>query len=613
MPKIPHIPGRRHSISGASSAGQDSYRLVALTGSAARRGGSTPQRVDSASQIRTASPALPIVIHRIEIASRRGLRDARGAHAAGQIRDFLHIDVGGVRTRDVYHLEAELEADELERVVRELTDPVQQMGAVGRVDDGPFDAAIAVAYKPGVADPVGRSALVAIEDTLGRPLGDGAAVYSSVLYLLDGVDRAAAERISAELLANPAIQTARVATGAEWAGAPPDLSVPRVAGGERPAVQTLDLSGDDAELERISRDGAAGLVARGDGRHPRPLPPPGHRSAPRRRRPRRRTHRRRAGVPGPDLERALQAQDLQRHDHLPRRRRAAARRSARCSTPTSAARPGRSTPSCGAATAPPGWSRCSTTTPAWWPSTTRSTWSSRWRPTTPLRPWTRTAAPSPASSASTATPSAPAWAPTCWSTSGATASPRRSSTASCRRACCTRGECATASTAGVIDGGNQSGVPYGRGWELFDDRYLGKPLVFCGTVGALPVTSPARPGEQKAARPGDAVVMVGGRIGADGIHGATFSSAALDESSPVQAVQIGDPITQKRMFDFLLEARELGLYYGHHRQRRRRPVLLGRRDGRDARRRQARPDPGAAEVRRAWRLGDPSSPRPRSA
>ena len=54
--------------------------------------------------------------------------------------------------------------------------------------------------------------------------------------------------------------------------------------------------------------------------------------------------------------------------------------------------------------------------------------------------------------------------------------------------------------------------------------------------------------------------MIGGRIGADGIHGATFSSAALDESAPVQAVQIGDPITQKRMFDFLLEARDLGLY-----------------------------------------------------
>jgi phosphoribosylformylglycinamidine synthase len=113
---------------------------------------------------------------------------------------------------------------------------------------------------------------------------------------------------------------------------------------------------------------------------------------------------------------------------------------------------------------------------------------------------------------------------------------------------------------GVIDGGNQSGVPYGRGWELFDERYLGKPLVFCGTVGALPVTVDGKPGEEKGAVPGDRIVMTGGRIGADGIHGATFSSAVLDESAPVQAVQIGDPITQKLMFDFLLEARERGMY-----------------------------------------------------
>jgi phosphoribosylformylglycinamidine synthase len=113
---------------------------------------------------------------------------------------------------------------------------------------------------------------------------------------------------------------------------------------------------------------------------------------------------------------------------------------------------------------------------------------------------------------------------------------------------------------GVIDGGNQSGIPYGRGWELFDNRYLGKPLVFCGTVGSLPVEIDSKPGEEKYPRPGDAIVMVGGRIGADGIHGATFSSAALDESSPAQAVQIGDPITQRMMFDFLLEARSMGLY-----------------------------------------------------
>ena len=113
---------------------------------------------------------------------------------------------------------------------------------------------------------------------------------------------------------------------------------------------------------------------------------------------------------------------------------------------------------------------------------------------------------------------------------------------------------------GVIDGGNQSGIPYGRGWELFDERYLGKPLVYCGTVGLLPRTLHGEDGAFKSVSCGDIIVMAGGRIGKDGIHGATFSSRRLDETSPVQAVQIGDPITQKMMTDFLIEARDKGLF-----------------------------------------------------
>ncbi len=113
---------------------------------------------------------------------------------------------------------------------------------------------------------------------------------------------------------------------------------------------------------------------------------------------------------------------------------------------------------------------------------------------------------------------------------------------------------------GVIDGGNQSGIPYGNGWEYFDPRYIGKPLVYCGTVGTLPKTVNGVPGASKSIRPGDLIVMGGGRIGKDGIHGATFSSEELHKDSPVQAVQIGDPITQKKLGDFIREARTRGLY-----------------------------------------------------
>jgi phosphoribosylformylglycinamidine synthase len=98
---------------------------------------------------------------------------------------------------------------------------------------------------------------------------------------------------------------------------------------------------------------------------------------------------------------------------------------------------------------------------------------------------------------------------------------------------------------------------------FFDDRYQGKPLVFVGTVGLIPRTLPPdhRLSYQKRARPGDYIVMVGGRVGLDGIHGATFSSEGLNEGSPATAVQIGDPITQKKLSDALVkEARDRGLY-----------------------------------------------------
>ncbi|HNY49890.1 MAG TPA: AIR synthase-related protein [Smithella sp.] len=113
---------------------------------------------------------------------------------------------------------------------------------------------------------------------------------------------------------------------------------------------------------------------------------------------------------------------------------------------------------------------------------------------------------------------------------------------------------------GVEHGGNKSGIPTVNGSIVFDERFLGKPLVYCGTAGIMPARIGGRTTHQKEIKPGDLIVMTGGRIGKDGIHGATFSSEELHEGSPVTAVQIGDPITQKKMTDFLLVARDRGLY-----------------------------------------------------
>ncbi|MFW5699178.1 MAG: phosphoribosylformylglycinamidine synthase subunit PurL, partial [Planctomycetota bacterium] len=112
--------------------------------------------------------------------------------------------------------------------------------------------------------------------------------------------------------------------------------------------------------------------------------------------------------------------------------------------------------------------------------------------------------------------------------------------------------------AGVRDYGNRMGIPTVNGCVRFDDRYVGNPLVFCGTAGLIP-----RDCCFGAARPGDQVVVVGGRTGRDGIHGATFSSIELtEESESVSsgAVQIGNAIEEKRVLDTFLQARDAGCF-----------------------------------------------------
>jgi phosphoribosylformylglycinamidine synthase len=114
--------------------------------------------------------------------------------------------------------------------------------------------------------------------------------------------------------------------------------------------------------------------------------------------------------------------------------------------------------------------------------------------------------------------------------------------------------------AGVRDYGNRMGIPTVNGAVYFDDRYLGNPLVFGGCVGLIP-----RDKIEKAARPGDAVVVMGGRTGRDGIHGATFSSAELTDTHADEfshAVQIGNAITEKKVADVILQARDRGLFTG---------------------------------------------------
>lgn len=499
------------------------------------------------------------MVTRIEIAVKPGFRDPRGEQVARKIRGFLGIPVERVHTRDVYRIEGDLDPVEAGRVAREFADPVLQVCGLGRIDDGPFDVAVTVGYKPGVTDPVGRSARVAVEDTLGRKLPDDAAVYTATLYLFSGTRRDEAERIAWELLANPLIHTVKVETSEDWAASPPDLTVPRVAGHPRPAVAVVPLAGADEDLKRLSRERVLSLTLDemlAIRRHfAREAADPARRAAG-------------LGADPTDAELECLAQTWS--EHCKHKIFNATIRYEEAGRAPETIRSLFSTYVQGA-TREVDEAIVRREGRSWLVSVFHDNagvvaFDETLHVVYKVETHNSPSALDPYGGAITGivgvnrdpfgTGLGADLLVNVWGYCFASPfhegplprgllHPRRVRDGVHR---------------GVIDGGNQSGIPYGRGWEIFDGRFLGKPLVFCGTVGALPVTVAGRPGHEKRARPGDRIVMTGGRIGADGIHGATFSSAALDESAPVQAVQIGDPITQKRMFDFLLEARDLGLY-----------------------------------------------------
>ena len=197
------------------------------------------------------------MVTRLEIGIRPGFVDSLGESVAKKIRDYLHIPVGRVRARDVFHIEPALPAADAQRVAGEFAGPVVRVGAVDRLVDEPCDVVVAVGTKPGVTDPVGKSAKVAIEDLLGRPLasGDGhGAVYASRLYLLCGVSLEEGQRIARELLANEVIERTTVQYYRDWLAAPPDLSVPHVVEAPPHAVEAIDLEVSDEQLAAISRE-----------------------------------------------------------------------------------------------------------------------------------------------------------------------------------------------------------------------------------------------------------------------------------------------------------------------------------------------------------------------
>lgn len=500
---------------------------------------------------------LEIPTHRVEVGMQAGRPDPMGERVRARIAEDLGIAVDRVRVIDVYTIHAELGPKDLSRVRDELfTDPVIQESRADRSLARDFDVLIEVGYLPGVTDNVGKSAAEGIADVLGRPLTRGEAVYKSTQYVFNGaLDAAACDRIARGLLANPLIQRWAIKTPRELGELDGKslLGLPVVTERSAAIVREINLELPDDALMRFSREGMLALelaemkaiqayYRRGDVR----------------------AARERLGVPaGPtDIEIETLAQTWSEH----------------CKHKIFAAHVHYSDEA-GETKVIRGLFRTyiKETTDRlrgqadWLVSVFDDNagiirFDDRWNFALKVETHNSPSALDPYGGAIT----------------GIVGVNRDVLGAGmgCRCILNTDVFCVAPPNyggaiperlfhpkrvlrgihAGVQDGGNQSGIPDVNGAIVFHERFLGKPLVFCGTGGLIPAAIEGQRSEKKSAKPGDRIVMVGGRIGKDGIHGATFSSEELHEGSPATAVQIGDPITQKKMSDFLLEARDLGLF-----------------------------------------------------
>ncbi|MDI3284745.1 AIR synthase-related protein [Polyangium sp. 15x6] len=492
-------------------------------------------------------------IYRLEIENRPAVPDALATKTAQTLSAWLGLSPARIRTRKVYLCDLDMSEAEAKKVLAAIADPVIEVAALGALPDGePGDPPVilTVSFLPGVTDAVGKSVKTACEDALGRTLTGQ--VYTGTMYLVWGLPRADVERAAAEVLHNPLIQRIRI----DEPPRKPDLGVPRAGATGAPRTEIVALRGlSDEALERLSRERLLALSV-----------PEMHAT---------RDHFEKEGREPTDAELECIAQTWSEH----------------CkhkifNAPIEYTDPAGSTRRIErgvfktyvvAATEDVRKARAASGIDGDGGDFLVSVFSDNagvvrftdechlvYKVETHNSP----SALDPYGGAMTGIVGVNRDSFGCGLGADLLANVwgyclgKPNHTGALPKGLMPPRRIRDGVHHGVIDGGNQSGIPYMRGFELFDDRFTGKPLVYCGTVAAMPVETAGRPTHEKFTAPGDRIVMIGGRVGKDGIHGATFSSVELNESSPVQAVQIGDPITQKMMFDMLAEARDRGLYSG---------------------------------------------------
>jgi phosphoribosylformylglycinamidine synthase II len=499
------------------------------------------------------------MIHRIEVGFKPGIRDALGEKTQRKIIEHLGINVESVETVEIYTVEGNLTGEDAERIARgPLSDPVIQQYAVKRGLAKDFAWLIEVGFRPGVTDNVGKTAREAIELFLADDRVGSIDVYTSRQYIIKGnLDRNNAEQIASGLLANDLIQHYHIVDGKDWKpeeGLQP--YVPRVTIDEEPVTDEIDLNVSDEELQEISNTKVLALtvdemkVIQEYVNNEAVL-----------------AERSTVGLGRnvTDAELECLAQTWSEHcKHKIFNSRITYEDENDNTTVIDSLFSSfikQSTKEIRESLGNNDW--CLS---VFVDNAGVIKFNDDYNLVFKVETHNSPSALDPYGGALTGIVGVNRdpfgtgkGAKLIFNTDiFCFASPFYSDPLPKRILHPRR--IYEGVREGVEHGGNKSGIPTVNGCIVFDERYLGKPLVYCGTGGIMPSRILGQPTHTKEIIPGDVIVMTGGRIGKDGIHGATFSSEELHEGSPVTAVQIGDPITQKKMTDFLLMARDRDLY-----------------------------------------------------
>ncbi len=493
--------------------------------------------------------------HRIEVAMT--VDDTRTAVLRARLN---HIGLAGsvlaVSIVDAYVIDKNLTRDQLDQVGAMLCNPVSHRFSVDSpaISDG-FDIAIEIGFLPGVTDNIATTTQEAIEDLIGVRFGGSEGVFSSRLMLIEGVESDADADAIVESVSNRLIQRAEVKGFEQFAAENGmDAVVPSVIAGASAGVSTVDLDVSDDELIRIGREGIAN--ADGTRRGPLSLDLLSMKAIQR--------HFRELGRRPTDVELESIAQTWSEHckhtifaDPIDEIEAGLYRTYIKQATRDIRAAKGDRDFCVSVFTDNAGG----------------VVFDDDYLITHKVETHNSPSALDPFGGAITgivgvnrdaigfglgAKPVANVYG-FCFGDPDDSARLFRDQELT--RPMLSPRRILEGVVQGVNHGGNTSGIPTPQGFVYFDDCFRGKPLVFVGTVGFLPRSLNGVDSTEKAAQPGDYIVMAGGRVGKDGIHGATFSSEAITSGSPVTAVQIGDPITQKKLSDAIVkEARQLGLY-----------------------------------------------------